>query len=97
MRKNTCLTLLAYLLLTSCITSKKTANNQTYTFELDTLTLFDQSRNREIPVAFYIPKIDSPRVVIFSHGYGQNNGSSYLHYSYLTEYLASKGYFVASI
>lgn len=97
MRKNTSVLLLTYLLLAGCITNKKTANSQTYTFELDTLTLFDQSRNRDVPVAFYTSKIDNPRVVIFSHGYGQNNGGSYLHYSYLTEYLASKGYFVVSI
>jgi predicted esterase len=82
---------------TSCLTNKKIANNQPYSFKLDTLTLFDHSRNRAIPIAFYKPKIDSPKIVIFSHGYGQNKGGDYLAYSYLTEFLASKGYFVASI
>lgn len=97
MNKNIYFFLLAFPLLTSCLTNKKVASNQTYTFKLDTLTLFDQSRNREIPIAFYKPQIDSPKILIFSHGYGQNKGGDYLAYSYLTEYLASRGYFVASI
>lgn len=87
----------AFLLLMSCSTKNKIASNQTYTFRLDTLTLFDQSRNREIPIACYKPQIDTPKIVIFSHGYGENKGGSYLAYSYLTTYLASKGYLVASI
>lgn len=97
MRKNTCLLLLAYLLLTGCLTNRQSASNQTYAFELDTFTLFDQARNRAIPVALYKPRVDSPRIIIFSHGYGQNRGGDYLHYSYLTAYLAAKGYFVVSI
>jgi predicted esterase len=97
MKKNIYFFFLTFLLSTSCLTNKKLASNQTYTFKLDTLTLFDQSRNREIPIAFYKPQIDRPKVVIFSHGYGQNKGGDYLTYSYLTEYLSSKGYFVASI
>ncbi len=72
-------------------------SNQTYAFKLDTLTLFDQSRDRKIPIALYKPKIDNPKIVVFSHGYGQNKGGDYLAYSYLTNYLASKGYFVVSI
>ncbi|GLU53486.1 hypothetical protein Dfri01_29470 [Dyadobacter frigoris] len=35
--------------------------------------------------------------MIFSHGYGENKGGDYLVYSYLTENLASLGYFVVSI
>ncbi|MFZ4456187.1 MAG: alpha/beta hydrolase family protein [Bacteroidales bacterium] len=68
---------------------------------LDTLKLYDQSRHREIPIAIYqtksIKRPKSQRVIIFSHGYGQNKGGDYLAYSYLTDYLASKGFFVASI
>lgn len=79
----------------------QTGSSQSYAFKLDTLTLFDQARNRQIPVAFYIPKADKEsgkqKIIIFSHGYGQNKGGNYLAYSYLTEFLASKGYFVASI
>lgn len=97
MNKHTCLLLLTALLLTSCLTNSKMPDNKTYGFGLDTLTLFDRSRNREIPVAFYKPRIDSPKIVIFSHGYGRNEGGHYLYYSYLTAYLASRGYFVVSI
>ncbi len=77
------------------------AGNQTYKVALDTLTLFDRSRNRQIPVALYTPRTDkkiaNQKLIIFSHGYGQNKGGDYLIYSYLTENLASKGYVVASI
>lgn len=66
----------------------------------DTLKLYDQNRQRVIPIAIYKPTPDKTRkqkVVIFSHGYGQNKGGDYLAYSYLTEFLASKGFFVVSI
>ncbi len=66
-----------------------------------TACFFDNSRNRVIPIAFYLPdtdkKIKNQQVIIFSHGYGQNRGGDYLIYSYLTENLASKGYFVVSV
>lgn len=66
----------------------------------DTLTLFDQNRQREIPMAIYKPTTKTSakqKVVIFSHGYGQNKGGDYIAYSYLTEYVASQGFFVVSI
>jgi predicted peptidase len=69
-------------------------------FSLDTLKLFDQSRQREIPIAIYKPssKVSGKqKLVIFSHGYGYNKGDTYLAYSYLTEFLATKGFFVVSI
>ncbi len=68
---------------------------------LDTLTLYDTTRLRKIPVAYYskknYKKSKKQQIVIFSHGYGQNKGGDYLAYSYLTEYLASQNLFVASI
>jgi pimeloyl-ACP methyl ester carboxylesterase len=65
---------------------------------LDTLTWIDKSRNRLIPIAiYYTQKISKQPVVIFSHGYGQNQGGDYLMYSYLTHKLAEEGYFVISI
>jgi predicted peptidase len=67
---------------------------------LDTFKLFDQKRQREIPIAIYKPSskvFRKQKLVIFNHGYGQNKGGDYLAYSYLTEFLASKGYFVVSI
>jgi predicted peptidase len=97
--------IIALLVLTSCLTRKNAVNhtspNQSYEVSLDTLKLFDPLRNREVPIAIFKPKhyaSNSPqRVVIFSHGYGQNRSGSYLAYSYLTSFLASKGFFVASI
>lgn len=68
---------------------------------LDTLRWFDKARNRAVPIAIYRPKKapskSKQRVVIMSHGYGFNKGGAYLDYSYLTEKLASEGFFVASI
>ncbi len=68
---------------------------------LDTSTWYDHSRKRAIPIAIYNPKMEdklkNQKIVIFSHGYGQNKGGDYLAYSYLTEFLASKGYFMVSI
>lgn len=89
--------------LIQCSTSKTviSSGNEKLGFKLDTLSLFDQSRNRKIPIAIYQPKDikQANKVpIIFSHGYGENNGSDYLQaYTYLTEFLASKGYFVVSI
>ncbi|HJV79183.1 MAG TPA: hypothetical protein VJ602_12430 [Paludibacter sp.] len=89
-------------LLTSCSTFGKSVNNKSvFVVSLDTLKLYDQSRQREIPIAIYRPKADrkirNQKVVIFSHGYGQNKGGDYLAYSYLTAFLATKGFFVISI
>lgn len=62
------------------------------------ITLFDSIRNRIIPIALYSSQTGQRQeIVIFNHGYGYNKGGDYLAYSYLTEYLAAKGYFVASI
>lgn len=61
---------------------------------------FDQKRNREIPVSFYVPvyQIQMKRkVVIFSHGYSKNQPGANKEYSYLTNALAKNGYFVVSI
>lgn len=74
--------------------------NFTLNFKLDTLKLFDSTRNREIPIAIYKQTSNvsgKQKIIILSHGYGQNKGGDYLTYSYLTEFLASKGYFVVSI
>lgn len=79
---------------------KSVNNNYHYEFTLDTLKLFDQSRQRVIPIAIYKPISEvagKQKMVIFSHGYGQNKGGDYLAYSYITEFLATKGFFVVSI
>lgn len=95
------LTSFIILLLYNCSPRKNSGSDKTFEVKLDTLTLFDQSRNRKIPVAFYGPKtnqkISGQQIVIFSHGYGANKGGDYFVYSYLTQMLASKGYFTVSI
>lgn len=94
-----CLSIL--LLSMNCSTKKGINLNQNQPVKGDTVTLLDKNRNRKIPVAYFSPKIipknSRQQVVIFNHGYGQNKGGDYLIYSYLTEKLASKGYFVVSI
>jgi pimeloyl-ACP methyl ester carboxylesterase len=97
MGKHLCFLLLIFSTLSGCRTTKKITGKQPFPFAFDTLTLFDQSRNRQIPVAMYKPKTNRPPIVILSHGYAQNRSGSYLMYSYLTDYIASKGYFVVSI
>lgn len=90
------------LLLIQCAEKQKhtTSKEGDSNYQLDTLTYVDKIRNRNIPVAIYQPKdgiIANNTPVIFSHGYGENRGGDYLTYSYLTAFLASKGYFVVSI
>ncbi|MDB5255444.1 MAG: hypothetical protein JWM14_139 [Chitinophagaceae bacterium] len=63
------------------------------------LELYDYSRSRSIPVALYLPDSTSlkQKLVIFNHGYGENQGTPYLAYSYLNTFLAQHGYLVVSI
>jgi dienelactone hydrolase len=97
--------ILLSLFLISCIKNKEVTSlqntNPKFKVQLDTVTLFDKERNRIIPVAFYSPKtakkIENQKVVILSHGYSENRLGANKSYSYLTENLASKGYFVISI
>ncbi|WP_326983365.1 alpha/beta hydrolase [Chryseobacterium sp. MYb264] len=86
-------------LLINCFNQKSINNSNDV--KVDTLTLVDNNRNRKIPVAYFHSKQNKKnskqQVIIFNHGYGQNKGGDYLIYSYLTNYLASNGYFVVSI
>jgi predicted esterase len=96
------LPILICLLLSGCLASKrKSVSTPTSKTRLDSIKMFDPSRNRIIPVAIYFPKANlggiKQKVVIFSHGYGANKGGDNLAYSYLNENLASHGYFVASV
>jgi predicted dienelactone hydrolase len=72
-----------------------------YEVRLDTTTLFDASRNRNIPVAYYSANtkvnLDNQPVVIFSHGYNENRPGGNLSYAGFCNFLASKGFFVVSI
>jgi predicted peptidase len=88
----------------SCQSNSKTigkANKLAYEVRLDSVSMFDNDREREVPVTFYLPKADKKitkqQIVVFSHGYYQNGAGSNRKYSYITEKLASEGYFVASI
>ncbi len=89
------------LFISSSALSQTVGDKSAFAVSLDTFRLYDQARQREIPIAIYKPKTEKrlkkQKVVIFSHGYGQNKGGDYLAYSYLTGFLASKGFFVASI
>ncbi len=92
------------LLFTQCATKRERSTVANYShvdFTLDTLTLNDFLRNRAIPIAIYQQKDEGKRngiPIIFSHGYGENKGGDYLYaYTYLTEYLASKGYTLVSV
>lgn len=65
----------------------------------DTLTYFDRSRERSVPVALYHrgPITSDQQLVLLSHGYGENQPGSYRAYSYLADALAEAGYLVVSI
>ena len=92
--------LLIFVTASSCSITRHDFNSKNdYEVALDTLRLYDAAREREIPIAVYQPvtKLPNEKIVIFSHGYGHNYQKNYLVYSYLTDVLASKGYFVVSI
>ena len=67
----------------------------------DTFRFVDEARGREIPYVLYRPeKVDSAKpiqLVVFSHGYGKNYSKNYLGYTYITKFLAKKGFWVLSI
>jgi len=82
----------------SCSVIKNTSTPSSKSdVQLDTIPLFDEARQREIPIATYQSSITSKGIVVFNHGYGANYQQNYLIYSYLTRSLAQKGYFVVSI
>ena len=62
----------------------------------ETLSLVDPARNRSVPVAIYAvgsPSQSRLKPAIISHGYGGKNTD----HSFLATYLATHGYYVASI
>lgn len=102
MNKYLFLQLIAGLLLFGCAAASKKHRIRTETalpeLKRDTLTLFDTTRHRAIPIALNTAgDYKKQHLVILSHGYGKNDPTSYLVYSYLTEFLASSGFFVVSI
>lgn len=99
--------LLLILLIMSGVSEKQAVRQSghvTRKFSIETLryTWFDSLRNRAVPVALYRPQSndqepESVRLVIFNHGYGANYPENYTNYSYLTEFLAQRGFWVLSI
>lgn len=104
MNRNSYLLFFLYLIIFPSCSIGKTVSNLNkinYKVKLDTVTFFDHNRNRSIPLAIYKPVLGRQKakqtLIIFSHGYYQNEAKSNTRYSYLTEFLASKGFYVVSI
>ncbi|HVF72761.1 MAG TPA: alpha/beta fold hydrolase [Chthoniobacterales bacterium] len=63
---------------------------------VEAVALIDKARNRQVPVVIYTDatqQLRGPRLAIISHGYGGKNTD----YAFLANYLATHGYYVASI
>jgi predicted dienelactone hydrolase len=63
---------------------------------VETLAPVDPARNRSVPVAIYAdnsPSQSRLKPAVISHGYGGKNTD----YSFIANYLATHGYYVASI
>ncbi len=62
----------------------------------ETLSLTDAARNREVPLTIYTDaaqQVRAPKLAIIGHGYGGKNTD----YGFIATYLATHGYYVASI
>ena len=92
--------LLVWISLSSLLAQNHTNKDHLFN-QPDTLTWYDESRQRVIPVAIYHPdkevKSGIQKLVIMNHGYNQNEGTPYLGYSFLAEFLAHHGYLIISI
>jgi predicted dienelactone hydrolase len=80
----------------SCQVSQSTTNNKVSpSITTDSLNLFDNTRNRAIPLAlYYTNKPDSrQKIIILNHGYGGRNTG----YSAIARSLAAHGNLVVSI
>ncbi len=69
--------------------------------QIEQQELIDTARGRKVPIATYLRSMHEPPIgfplAIVSHGYNENLPGTYLHYGYLSEYLAVRGYAVVSI
>lgn len=93
---------LIFVILVGCsTTSKSFKNNSAFVVSLDTLKVFDQMKQRSIPIAIYRPKGEkkskNQKIIILNHDYEQNKSGDHLAYSYLTNSLASKGYCIVRV
>lgn len=99
--------LLLIMLIMSGISEKEAVRqngsvNRKFSVEILRYTWFDSIRNRAVPVALYRPESNdqehqSVHLVVFNHGYGANYPENYTNYSYLTGFLAQRGFWVLSI
>ena len=100
-KRNKNILIIALVFITSCLTKIHAGEHESsFKVRFDTFRLVDKARQRDIPVAVYRlknKKDHNRKIIIFSHGYSYNRGGANLDYSYLTNFLAEKGYFVISI
>ncbi|CAA7196343.1 alpha/beta hydrolase [Chryseobacterium potabilaquae] len=89
------------LLSYSCSSTKKEIAQRTNFAQVNEydVALFDNSRNRSVPITIYDNNHSNQgkKIVIFNHGYGFNKGGDYKIYSKLCKFLAENEYFVISI
>lgn len=91
--KSLCASLLAALVLGACV-SKADGPAAPGVEAVETIALFDGSRNRAVPVVLYHPAGERPhRLAILSHGYGAEPTS----YGFIARRLAERGWLVAAI
>ena len=100
-KRNKNILIITLVFIASCLTKIQAGEHySSFKVCLDTFKLVDKARQREVPVAVYRLKNKKnykQEIIILNHGYGHNRGGTNLEYSYLTNYLAKKGYFVISI
>lgn len=61
------------------------------------VSIYNEQQQRSIDVAIFGSEKASNGVIVFSHGYNYNREGTFLHYRYLTNYLAQNGYLVLAI
>jgi predicted dienelactone hydrolase len=94
--KTTVLLAAAVTLLSLVHTPAQSKDSDERGVKIETLSLVDESRKRAVPVVIYTDasqQVRGPRLAIISHGYGGKNTD----YGFIANYLATHGYYVASI
>lgn len=90
-------------MIAACSPGRKTSRTPPLAdIRTERLDLLDSARSRRVPVTIYAPqqsRHEAKRlpVVIVNHGYGENKSGANEAYTYITHFLAARGYFVASI
>jgi len=84
------------LALSLCVQTLRAQDGQNRGIRIESLVLLDASRGRSIPLTTYAASSTPARrrgLAILSHGYGGKNTD----YGFIANYLATHGYFVASV